>query len=249
MDSNFAVGELITGAVYLIVAARLYRLGSSNGKTTERILASAFFFYGVSSLLYSMATMALFEPWFLPLSFAARIIYCPTAVLVALFTRRVFRKDASWAGWLVWGSSLLLAVGIGGSILFRGDWEGFSPGSPWFWLEWTGFTYPFAWAATEAFIRHGQARRRASIGLCDPLLCNRFLLWALFGAFQVVAYVTLFPNYTALEFNDGFTAFWDQVYSVFLLASIAAIWLAFAPPSFYKRWISGSTATADEQEA
>ena len=212
MDFDFAIGEFIAGIVCLVVGTRLYRLGQGDAKAIERILASAFFFYGASSLLYSLATIAFFEPWFLPLSFAGRIIYCPTAVLVALFTRRVFREEANWAGGLVWASPILLAVGICGSILFRGDWEGYSPGSPWFWLEWAGFTYPFAWAATEAFIQYGQARRRVPLGLCDPLLCNRFLLWAFFGAFQVVAYLSLFPSYAVYETSNVFSAVWDQVY-------------------------------------
>ncbi len=249
MEENFSIGEFIAGIVYLAVAARLFRRGLRNGEVAERLLAGAFFFYGVSSVVYAMATLPRYESMSTALDFVGRIVYCPTAVMMVMFTRRVFRKEESWATWLVWASPILLAVGIGGSVLFRGDWEGFSTSSPWFWLEWLGFTYPFAWAGTEAFVQYGQARRRVQLGLCAPLVCNRFLLWALFGTLQVCAFLVLFPQYANYETENVFTVMWDVVYGGFLIGSIIMVWLVFFAPAFYKRWIGGRALAANTLKA
>ena len=96
---------------------------------------------------------------------------------------------------------------------------------------------------------YGRARRAASLGLCDPMTCNRFLLWALFGAFQVSAYLSVFPSYILFEIQVIAPALWDRVYAVFSTIAVVMIWFVFFPPVFYKRWIRGSAVTASRQEA
>lgn len=249
MGEEFSTGEFFAGIIYLVVAARLFQRGQRNGESAERLLAGAFLFYGLSSVLYSMGTASAYAAMTPALNFAGRVVYCPTPLLVAMFTRQVFRKEESWAASLVWMSPFMLAVGIGGSIIFRGDWEGFSPGSPWFWVEWLGYTYPFAWAGTEAFLQYSQARRRVKLGLCDPIVCNRFLLWALFGALQVCAYLVLFPQYAIYESENSLSAAFDITYGGLLIGSIVMVWLVFFSPSLYKRWINRSALVAKTVES
>jgi hypothetical protein len=227
---------------------RLYLRGRRDEAVAERLLAGAFFFIGVSSVVYAAATFPYYASIELPLVFSGRLLFSPVPVLVAMFTRRVFRERDDWAKWLVRVCPILLAVGVGGSILFRGDWAGFSAGSPWFWTEWAGFCFPFAWASVEAFLLYAKARRRVPLGLCDPLVCNRFLLWGLFGALQVCAFMTLFPMYADYSTGNGFAALWDAAYSVLLVGSLVMIGLAFLAPAFYKRWISGSASVAKSVE-
>jgi len=238
LEENALTGEFVAGIVYLIAAVRLFRRGQRNGESAERLLAAAFFFVGVSSFLYTVAQAPGFESMQTPLNFVARIIYLPTPILMTVFTRRVFRADAVWAFHMVWPSCVLLGVGVAGSVAFRSDWEGFSVGSPWFWLEWLGFTYPFVWAGTEAFLQYRQARRRVQLQLCDPLVCNRLLLWASFGALQICANIVLFPQYAEFEAQQIFGSLWDAVYGGFAIASIVMLWLVFFPPKFYKHWVS-----------
>ena len=248
MEENFSTGEFIAGIVYLIVSWRLFRRSHRDEGVAERLLAGVFLFFGVSSVVYAIATSSRFESIVTALNFAGRMIYLPAPILMAMFTRQVFRKEESWAARLVWGSPILFVVGISGSILLHGDWEGFSASSPWFWVECVGFTYPYAWAGTEALLQYGQARRRVKLGLCDPLVCNRFLLWALFGVFQVCASLVLFPLYADYEAQNRWGAMWDAVYSGFLISSIVMIWLVFFPPALYKRLISGSALAANTVE-
>ena len=117
-----------------------------------------------------------------------------------------------------------------------------------FWPEWVGYTLPFGWAGSEAFAQYRQARRRVRLGLCDPLVCNRFLLWALFGAMQVSLSLVLLPQYVNYETTNQFTAMWDALYGAIEIASIAVIWVVFFAPVFYQRWIKGNAPVAKDAE-
>jgi hypothetical protein len=243
MEDNAFLGEFIAGFVYLIVAARLFRLSRRSGEIPERLLAASFLCMAVSEALYTLPNLAAFESLWTPLNFAGRLAVIPDVVLLALFTRRVFRPDERWGAWLVWCTAAFIVTGVGGSAL-AGDWEGFSIGSGWFWLEWIGFTLPFAWTAVDTFIQFLQAGRRVRIGLCDRLVCNRYLLWTLFSLFQVGLCVIILPQYAEFEATNEFSAKWDAVYGAFGVASLVMIWFVFFPPIFYRRWISGAAPTA-----
>jgi len=247
MEDHAYIGELLAGIVYLIAGVRLLRLGQRTGETPEKLLGVIFLFMGTSAGLYVLPTFSSFESLWTPLNFAGRVAYIPPAVMVALFTRLVFRPDKRWGSLLVWGTAILYVTGVGGSVR-GGDWEGFSISSGWFWLEWVGFTFPFGWAGSEAFIQYRQARRRVRVGLCDPLVCNRFLLWALFGTLQVGLCLVILPQYSEYETTNQFTATWDAIYGAIGIVSLAMISLVFFPPAFYQRWINGNVPAAKAEE-
>ena len=247
MEDHAYIGELLAGIVYLIAGVRLLRLGQRTGEAPERLLGATFLFMGVSAACYVLPVFSAFESLWTPLNFAGRVTFLPAAVMIALFTRRVFRSEERWGAWLVWGSAILLVSGVGGSAL-AGDWEGFSISNRWFWLEWVGFTVPFGWAGTEAFVQYRQARRRVRLGLCDPLVCSRYLLWALFGALQACSCLVLLPQYSEYETTSQFTATWDTLYGASIISSLVMIWLVFFPPAFYQRWIQRAAPVAEAEE-
>jgi hypothetical protein len=201
---------------------------------------------GIALLLYDLPIILESESLWTPLNFAGRVVYLAAPVLLAVFTRRVFRPEGAWAAWMAPGSAILLIAGVGGSV-WTGDWEGFSISSPWFWAEWTGYTIPFTWAGAEAFAQYGQARRRLRLGLCDPLICNRYLLWGFFGVMQTLVSVAVIPQYSEYEQGGAFSATWDALISAGEISSLSLIWLIFFVPVFYQRWIQGAAAAKAEQ--
>ncbi len=247
MEDHAYIGELLAGIVYLIVGSRLLRLGQRTREVPERLLGGAFLAMSVSAGLYVLPNLSPFESLWTPLNFAGRVAYIPAAVMVALFTRLVFRPEKRWGAWLVWGTAILLVTGVSGSAL-GGDLEGFSISNGWFWLEWVGYTIPFGWAGSEAFIQYRQARRRVRLGLCDPLVCNRYLLWALFALLQVSLSLILLPQYAEYETSNQFTQTWDTLYGAVEIVSLVMIWLIFFPPTFYRNWINKPATVADAAE-
>jgi hypothetical protein len=215
-------------------------LGFCTGETPERFLGASFMMFGASGFLYGFAEYEFFSDFQTPMYFAARVIYLPGSVLIAAFTARVFRPNDRWGNWLVWGVAGLAVAGVSYSAL-RGDWEGFSLDNAGFWVEWLSYSLPFGWAAAEAFHQYLQARRRVSIGLCEPAVCNRMLLWSLFGVIQFSGCVVVIGQYAAFERDGVFSSTWDLLYSGTSLAALAVMWLAFFPPKIYLRWINGAT--------
>jgi hypothetical protein len=147
----------------------------------------------------------------------------------------------------VYGIAVLLIGGIGGSAL-GGDLEGFSISNPGFWAEWVGYTIPFGWAGAEALVQYRQARRRVRLGFCEPLVCNRYLLWALFGVMQVCLCLVILPQYSEYETTSQFTATWDTLIGGLEIVSVTLISLVFFPPAFYRRWINGTAPAATAEE-
>jgi hypothetical protein len=241
MEEQAYIGELISALIYLYLGTQLLRLASRTRELPERLLGAMFLANAISLLFYVLAIVLESEALWTPLNFAGRVAYLPAPVLLAVFTHRVFRPEGAWCPWMVYGSAFLIVAGVGGSV-WSGDLEGFSVSSPWFWVEWTGYTIPHAWAGVEALAHYRQARRRLRLGLCDPLICNRYLLWGFFGAMQVFVWVAVAQSYAEYEQGGTFTATWDRLISAGEIFSLASIWLIFFAPAFYGRWIQRGAA-------
>jgi len=241
------IGEFIAGIIYLIVGARLVRLASRTGERPERLLSAMFLFSGASYLLYVVPMAIPIDALWTPFNFAGRVIYIPAPILLALFTRAVFRTDGRFSQGMVYATSGLLVVGVGVSALL-GDWEGFSLGNPFFWFEWMGYTIPFVWAGLEAFSQYRSSLRRRRLGLCDRLVCNRLLLWSIWGMAQVVLGVLLLFIYAHFAINNSWSPFYDGLTGVIEIFSLGLIWLVFFPPRFYQKLVSGSDRSESSVE-
>jgi hypothetical protein len=241
------IGEFIAGIFYLIVGARLAQLASRTGERPERLLSAMFFISGTSYILYTVPMAIPIEALWTPFNFAGRASYIPAPILVALFTREVFRSSGQFSAWMVYGVSALMVVGVGASALI-GDWDGYSLGNPFFWFEWAGYTVPFAWAGVEAFGQYRSSLRRQRLGLCDRMVCNRLLLWAIWGMLQIAMSVLLLFMYTHFETNDAFSSSFDILTGILEMFSLGLIWLVFFPPRFYRKLFSASDGSESSVE-
>jgi hypothetical protein len=247
MLDNAWIGEFIAGIIYLIVGTRLAQLASRTGERPERLLSAMFFFTGVSYVLYTIPMAIAIETLWTPFSFAGRAVYIPAPILIALFTREVFRSDARFSAWMVYATAALMVVGVGVSAMM-GDWEGFSLGNPFFWLEWAGYTIPFAWAGLEAFGQYRSSLRRQRVGLCDRMVCNRLLLWSIWGMVMVALSLVLLPMYAHFEASNVFSALFDGLTGILEIFSLGLIWLVFFPPRFYQKLVTGSDGSESSVE-
>jgi hypothetical protein len=93
------------------------------------------------------------------------------------------------------------------------------------------------WGAGEALRWWLQMRRRLRLGIGDPLVANRFLLWAIgagmAGSGSLVGMIVgLFYGQPMNELPLLTLAL-----SLFGLVSAISIWLAFAAPAWWKLWV------------
>jgi hypothetical protein len=233
------IGEFVAGIVYLIIGVRLARLATRTGERPERLLSAMFFFSGASYLVYIVPMIIPIDALWTPFNFAGRVIYIPAPILLALFTREVFRSEGRLSTWIVYLTASLLLVGVSASSMM-GDWEGFSLDNPFFWFEWVGYTVPFIWAGLEAFGQYRSSLRRRRLGLCGGLVCNRLLLWSIWGMSQVILSGLLILMYAHFAMNHSWSALYDGLTGIIELISHGMICLVFFPPHSYRKLVSGS---------
>lgn len=149
--------------------------------------------------------------------------------LLGYFTWHVFRRGETWAAALLGVCVTGLALSFLGK-LGTGDFDPAQGGT----FEWIGLSFRVAvytWGLGESAREYVAAKRRCAIGLADPLVANRFLLWAVgLGAILAVWI------YSALAMATGRNAAGDFVAIALLGFTCAgALWLAFFPPESYRR--------------
>lgn len=104
-------------------------------------------------------------------------------VLIFAFTRQVFHPAARWARMAVTHAVLVHAVVAVG--LIRASSRGttlpeiLTHTRPWACALVGVLSLAFAWAAVAAFRYFAMQRRKLALGLADPVVTNRFLLWGL----------------------------------------------------------------------
>lgn len=144
------------------------------------------------------------------------------------FTWLLFRRDVAWARGL-----LVAVVGLAAALLvaqaLRGGWERgaiFWSGLP------LGITASYGWAALECGRYHRLMRRRLALGLADPVVANRFGLYAVATAMAVgvnlVGWVFWSAGVEMLTHPVG-----GAVLFVFGSSSSVLMLLAFLPPRAY----------------
>jgi hypothetical protein len=247
MEDHAYIGELVAAIAYLTVGVRMLRLSLRTGESPERLLGVSYTLVGMSYVFYVIPTIFNVGSLWTPLTLAGRITFDVAIIPFALFTRTVFRRDATWAGWLVCGFTTLIAFGLVFSLL-SGDAEGMTLSNPWFWFEWVGYTGPSAWVSVEAFLAHAGAKKRVRIGLSDRLVANRFLLWAFHGLFGVGACLSVIPMYSEYAATQTFAAWPDRLLGGLEVGAVVTLWLVFFPPSFYRRWFSDAASMTESVE-
>ena len=242
MEASAYLFELLAALAYLGVGARLLRLASRTGERPERLLGAYFVGSGISYLLYEIPLVLTLDVWQTPAFFAGRVVYDLALVPFVLFLLEVFHRDEAGAAWMAGAILLLLFAGLAASI-WTGDYEGLSVDHPGFWCEWLGYTIPFAWLAGDALAGHLRARLRMRIGLIEPLVANRYLLWGLFAVLQVAISLVLIAMYVEYADDGAFSVWADAVVGGLEMTSIGLLYLVFFAPHAYRRWL-GAQADA-----
>jgi hypothetical protein len=138
-----------------------------------------------------------------------------------------------WSGWLVF-------VADGG--LYGKDSSGY-----WVALAVIG-SFP-VWSMTESYAYWRRMKRRLAIGLADPLVCNRFLLWTLasissLGSIWIVNVPVLLRPFVSEADLPGLTVVSLLVTAVFGLGTVGMYWLTFFPPAWYRGRVLAATAAS-----
>jgi hypothetical protein len=205
LDASAYFGGAFAGFFYLVAGIRLVRLSVRTGQAAERLLGSSFLLWSVSYLCWQVPIADPDHVLATPLFFAGRVVNYIATVLCVVFSRLVFRNQKRWATGFVIGIAIGLSVGVAGSAAV-GDWEGIHPlSNPWWWLEWLAYSAAMSWVGVEGLVEYSKARQRRRLGLCDALVCNRYLLWGLAGVLWALYALLLVAQTVHFERNQAWS--------------------------------------------
>jgi hypothetical protein len=178
----------------------------------------------------------------LPLWLGSELVTQVGIVLIYGFTQQVFRPGVGWARALIAAAALWLPASLAGAGLALAAAQ---PGDssvvaarPWLLACFAGYSGCFVWSALESLHHHGMARRRQALGLAEPAVANRFLLWAAYSlaatginaanALGVVLGLDLSTSPVVLLPAGGLA-----------LVGSVAMTLVFLPPACYRERLRG----------
>ena len=158
-----------------------------------------------------------------------------------LFVWHVFRRDSLVAKGTLAVVALILVASLVLDTFVAGETFGPPPGSPTTLGSAVVRTLAFAWMAAEAFRNYGQFRRRARIGLGNPTVANRLLLWGISATAMLALSAVALGLYVTAVDAAASTMRQRQaelLYGTLGIVSALALWFAFFPPRAYAAWIA-----------
>jgi hypothetical protein len=229
------VAQTIVAAVVVAFGLRMLWRAAQTRALPETWIAVFFLATGVGGELSLRAVVPGTEH-----ALAVRLLFIGVPVLSLAtvsgfaFTYTVFRRGEPWA---------VAIVALGIALAVWGTWSqlGGSSGQPdTFGLRvefLIGRMACFAWGTLEAFRAHRMARRRLALGLADPVVTNRFLLFGLwFGLMGVNPVIlTLSRLYGGAHELEVVNAIAPKIVGT---AMVVALILTFFPPRAYLAWVS-----------
>jgi hypothetical protein len=248
MLALMGISGLICFTVSGVLGVRLVRLWRQSRQTPELAIGLSFLSAGVFGWAFMLSAnfagdpsqsnvgVALFSGGYLLISLGVVLSY--------LFTWQVFRPTEIWARALFWCTSAILLLTAIPFQLPQFDAL----------MEIPGFALVNAagtaarigsgvWGATEAFLYWRQMRRRASLGMAEPLVANRFLLW--FGASASTALIMTVTSLSPPTEPQALTPLFAVGVSTFATAAGIQQYFAFMPPEFYRRFIAKRSQRAE----
>jgi hypothetical protein len=171
------------------------------------------------------------------LGIASRAGITASVLCMIAFTRVAFRPEGGAARvvtWLLVGA--LLAGFIGGGL--SGDWIGLRSDLAWLWLEQLAVALGYGWGALETTRYHLLMRRRVTLGLAEPLVANRFLLWGVYAGLFCLSQLIYCVS---LAFYGGISNL-DVLVACSTVSAEAALFLAVFPPAWYARRVCAAAS-------
>jgi len=187
MAALVLVSVLLCSTVGTLIGARLLGIARKTHQLPELLIGTAIFAYACLALpaLLAMGLPGISLVAARTLQLVQQAANDAALTALILFTWRVFRPDAGWARWAALAAIALGLFASWGSVSVAPAAAGASAMPPevrpyvsLMMAVWGG---AFLWTGLESLRFHAMMRRRLAIKLGDPMVCNRLLLWAIWG--------------------------------------------------------------------
>ena len=162
-----------------------------------------------------------------------------------IFTWKVFRPATGWARWLVTLSVAAIAIGFAGNLsaALHGGVASMAGKKGWTLFLMAEAAVAFGWGAVESLVYYDKLRRRMALGMADPAVANRFLLWGISSAATVSGCLVnaFFTVMSPLSVLDPVALLFSGACGA---VSAVVMTLTFVPPARYLRFLEARHAAA-----
>jgi hypothetical protein len=143
---------------------------------------------------------------------------------------------------VLWLSAAAFVASLVGDSIVAGTWV-LRDGGAWYELGFWVRAGSYAWSAAEAGRYYGLMRRRLAVGLADPVVADRFRLWAISSSAITAAFLVFYMGKLWAENVATSVPVLAATSAVGLIAALS-MWLAFVPPAAYLRRFRSAPAAA-----
>lgn len=240
-----AVGFLAFFVVALVVGVRLLLLARRTRQLPELLIGIGVL--GIGPVGFGLVVLAREISATHPHLYSVALGVGAAAVALGVFCKLVFNWRVYHPGSEGLASLLYLAAALL-LVAYAGDFaQGFRRYADitWqFYLRSPIQVGALLWGSGEALAYWSKMRRRVRLGLADPVVANRFLLWGIgAGAAGVGSLIGVGANVVmdAVRPDNPWILASSSLHG---LVAAVAMWLAFVPPAAYVRRVAARAASA-----
>lgn len=240
--AGLAIATLVIASI--AVGSRLLALHRRSGEAPELLLGLMLLLsVGLGYPLKIVATFVDGAIVPLLLAISSLSVSVGFSCLVA-FTWRVFRRDSTRArAAALVAITLLLATGIWDvfDVLFGAEPALPDDVTPQSVTHGIAVMGAYLWTACESLRYREMVKRRVRLGMADPVVCNRLLLWGLMGLSVAAGIVlNMVAGLRGVSIVESPLVLLGS--SCTGMAQTILLVLAFAPPRAYVAWVRGPAA-------
>lgn len=242
------MGTLFCMATNLIIGVRLLWLAKKTRKLPEFTLGTSVILAGAigwTALLISREISASDPAAAEFLLAMGTLITNLGNVTLLVFIWRVYRPYSTRTVYVIVILVVMMAVStIYNSIIVGKTYAG--PSEPIQWLGMSARLATYFWGTLEAFVFWRKLKRRALIGLAEPVVANRVFMWGVATATAFMTTVIATSSY--IRRATGYTNLEMFIFSALGFAGAFCTWLAFWPPARYLKWIESSASKTEVED-
>jgi len=240
-----ALGGGLFFVAALIVGFRLLFLAQRNRGLPELALGLSYLLGGTFGAFLEVIAIAGDETGLAPAQLGSILMLGKLFGVVGLscsmfFIWWVFRRDEPWGGALALATISAAAIGFFGFAAAGCFQDGVSSG-PWMWIEFAARAVSPCWLGLEAGYYHVQMKRRMRLGLADPVVTARFLLWTVAAGCSFLVIASAIPP-LLLGAKHPVSLGALVVFGFSGMGIALAYGLAFFPPAAYQRRLRAQAA-------
>lgn len=256
-----SVLPFVAAAPFALLGLHLARIAQRSHALPDRLLSTFFLLIAIGvpprMISVDIATrvgLTWTNFWF---TTAANFVIGGGLACLAAFTWQVFRPESARAKKAFLGFVAAIAVVFVSGATSLEAAAGSGPVA----IAFNGLgAVALLWSFVECVLYYGTMRRRRALGMADPIVTNRFLLWSLWTgaiALQAILMMSLRIGLWSTGAGEVISGGHDPggswlaligaakgLLAVVAPAAVVSVWLSFSPPAAYRRWLMRASESA-----